>query len=135
MAYPASAVCIGKRGVLLQGPSGAGKSDLTLRLIDRGAVLISDDYVNLKKNGDALIASPPDQIAGKLEIRGIGIEEFPYAHEIPVALVASLLPRDEIPRFPDPAYLTIEKVRIRHLKLHAFDSSAPQKLEYFLKKI
>jgi len=33
--------------VLIEGASGAGKSDLALRLIDRGATLISDDYTIL----------------------------------------------------------------------------------------
>ncbi|HEY9548366.1 MAG TPA: serine kinase, partial [Kiloniellaceae bacterium] len=34
---------LGAWAVLLRGPSGAGKSDLALRLIDRGALLVSDD--------------------------------------------------------------------------------------------
>ncbi|MBA3881078.1 MAG: aldolase, partial [Sphingobium sp.] len=39
-----SCVAIGDRAVLIEGRSGAGKSDLALRLIDRGARLVSDDY-------------------------------------------------------------------------------------------
>ena len=38
-----SAVAIGDRAILIGGRSGQGKSDLALRLIDRGALLISDD--------------------------------------------------------------------------------------------
>ncbi|MFZ5795407.1 MAG: HPr kinase/phosphorylase, partial [Pseudomonadota bacterium] len=44
----ATAVAIGSHAVLLMGPSGSGKSDLALRLIDRGANLISDDYTILE---------------------------------------------------------------------------------------
>ena len=39
----ATAVAIAGSGVLIRGASGSGKSDLALRLIDRGAILISDD--------------------------------------------------------------------------------------------
>jgi serine kinase of HPr protein (carbohydrate metabolism regulator) len=39
----ATSVAIDGHVVLIQGVSGIGKSDLALRLIDRGAVLISDD--------------------------------------------------------------------------------------------
>jgi serine kinase of HPr protein (carbohydrate metabolism regulator) len=40
-----TAISIGGHGVLIMGESGSGKSDLALRLIDRGAILISDDVV------------------------------------------------------------------------------------------
>ncbi|MFN3389305.1 MAG: HPr kinase/phosphorylase, partial [Allosphingosinicella sp.] len=43
----ASCVAIGGRAVLIAGRSGSGKSDLALRLIDRGARLVSDDYTIL----------------------------------------------------------------------------------------
>ena len=44
-----SSVAIGGRAVLIGGRSGAGKSDLALRLIDRGASLISDDYTFVRR--------------------------------------------------------------------------------------
>ena len=49
----ATCVAIRGRAVLITGPSGAGKSDLALRLIDRGAVLVRDDYTVLTRIGDA----------------------------------------------------------------------------------
>src|SRR3546814_9666093 len=45
----ASCVAIGGRAVLIEGPSGSGKSDLALRLIDRGAKLVADDYTILTR--------------------------------------------------------------------------------------
>ena len=48
-----SAVAIGDRAILIGGRSGQGKSDLALRLIDRGALLISDDYTCLLYTSDA----------------------------------------------------------------------------------
>ena len=47
------------------GPSGAGKSDLALRLIDRGGVLVSDDYTTVAQQGDTLVAMPPVRIASR----------------------------------------------------------------------
>ena len=69
----ASTVAVDGRAVLITGPSGSGKSDLALRLLDRGFILVSDDQTIVKKDGDRLLASAPPNIAGKLEVRGIGI--------------------------------------------------------------
>ena len=71
--YRATAIAINEKAVLLEGQSGVGKSDLALRLIGRGATLISDDYVTLEPKSGKLVASPPTGIAGKLEVRGIFI--------------------------------------------------------------
>src|SRR5207237_6122820 len=72
----ASTVALDGRAVLITGPSGSGKSDLALRLLDRGFTLVSDDQTIVRKDGDRLLASAPPTIAGKLEIRGIGIIEM-----------------------------------------------------------
>ena len=69
----ASTVAIDGRAVLIPGPSGSGKSDLALRLLDRGFTLVSDDQTIVRRDGERLIASAPPTIAGKLEIRGVGI--------------------------------------------------------------
>ena len=50
----ATSVAIDGRAVLLCGPSGVGKSDLALRLIDRGATLVSDDYTLVQRIDGAL---------------------------------------------------------------------------------
>lgn len=95
----ASTVAMDGRAVLISGPSGAGKSDLTLRLLDRGFTLVSDDQTIVRRDGDSLIASAPPSIAGKLEIRGIGIVEMEQAVDVPVALIVELT--SEIQRLPD----------------------------------
>ena len=85
-----SSVAIDGRAVLIEGESGAGKSDLALRLIDRGATLISDDYTLLQRAGRELIASPPATIAGQIEVRGLGILKMRHIEKIPVALLIRL---------------------------------------------
>jgi serine kinase of HPr protein (carbohydrate metabolism regulator) len=95
----ASTVAVDGRAVLISGPSGSGKSDLTLRLLDRGFTLVSDDQTIVKREGDRLIASAPPTIKGKLEIRGIGIVDMETVESAPVALYVELT--SEIVRLPD----------------------------------
>lgn len=88
--HRATCVAIKGRAVLIEGPPGCGKSSLALALIDRGAVLIGDDGVSLKARGGQLYASPPPNIAGLLEVRNLGLLQFPTLNDIPVALVLRL---------------------------------------------
>jgi serine kinase of HPr protein (carbohydrate metabolism regulator) len=95
----ATSVAIDGRAVLITGISGAGKSDLALRLIDRGFTLVSDDQTIVHRDAQRLLASAPEQIAGKIEIRGIGIVEMETVSDVPVALMVELT--SEIQRLPD----------------------------------
>jgi len=72
---------------------------LALRLIDRGFTLVSDDQTLVRREGNRLLASAPPTIAGKLEIRGVGIVEMETVNDAPVALVVQLT--SEIERLPD----------------------------------
>jgi len=90
LVLQASAVAIGGRALLIEGPPGSGKSSLALALIDRGAGLIGDDAVALDRDGDMLIAAPPPNIAGLLEVRGVGLARLPVAAPAPVALIVTL---------------------------------------------
>ena len=95
----ATCVAVDGRAVLISGPSGAGKSDLALRLIDRGFTLISDDQTLVRKSGERLLAAAPAAIAGKLEIRGIGIVDMETVSDVPICLVVDLT--SDIRRMPD----------------------------------
>lgn len=99
MLIQASAVAIDGRALLIEGAPGAGKSSLALALMDRGAQLIGDDGVSLDRVDDRIIASPPPNIAGLIEVRGVGLISRPTAGPAPVALILAL--SDESERLPD----------------------------------
>ena len=90
LVMQASCVVIGGRAVLIEGPPGSGKSSLALALLDRSARLIGDDAVSLTRKGNQIIAAPPPNIAGLIEVRGIGIVTMPLADPAPVALILTL---------------------------------------------
>jgi len=127
--YHGTLVDLAGSGVLLRGPSGSGKSDLALRLMDRGAVLVADDQVILEKRSRGLMGYAPDRIYGLIEVRGIGIMSLPAIKTALVKLVVDLVDADAVDRLPDPASITIEGVELPLVRLHAFDLSAPQKIE------
>jgi serine kinase of HPr protein (carbohydrate metabolism regulator) len=130
----ASTVAIDGRAVLISGPSGSGKSDLALRLLDRGFKLVSDDRTILRRDGAKLIASAPDTIKGKLEVRGIGIVEMESASDVPVALVVELT--SDIQRLPDDGRdRLILGASIPLINVDAMTASAPSKVAVALDRL
>jgi serine kinase of HPr protein (carbohydrate metabolism regulator) len=130
----ASTVAKDGRAVLITGPSGSGKSDLTLRLLDRGFGLVSDDRTVVKKVGDRLIASAPPTIAGKLEIRGLGIIDMESVDDVPVALIIELT--SDIQRMPDDSRSRpILGVAVPLVTIDAMTASAPSKVALALDRM
>ncbi|HYC95404.1 MAG TPA: HPr kinase/phosphatase C-terminal domain-containing protein [Sphingomicrobium sp.] len=127
----ASCVAIDGRAVLIGGPSGSGKSDLALRLLDRGFTLVSDDRTIIRRDGARLIASAPETIKGKLEIRGVGIVDMATVSEVPVALVVELT--SDIQRLPDDSReRLILGVGVPLISVDAMTASAPSKVSVAL---
>lgn len=134
-------VAFGRRGVLLRGGSGAGKSDLALRVLslpgegeDR-PLLVADDQVWIEPGtGDRLLASPPSTIAGKIEVRGLGIVEMPFLAEAELVLVCDLVSETEVPRMPPESWdrAVVAGLSVPVLKLAPFEASAPLKLKMAL---
>lgn len=129
----ATCVAINGHAVLLLGASGSGKSDLALRLIDRGAVLVSDDQTHIEAADDRLIASPPDTIAGLIEVRGIGIVALPFASTAPVALAVRL--GEAAVRMPETGLAeTFSGLAIPLLRVDSHEASAAIKIELALQR-
>ena len=127
----ASTVAIDGRAVMITGPSWSGKSDLTLRLLDRGFTLVSDDQTIVRRDGDRLVATAPPAIAGKLEVRGIGIVEVERLGDVPVALLVELT--SDIQRLPDDSReRPILGVGLPLISIDAMTASAPSKVSLAL---
>ncbi len=131
----AACVALYDWAVLLRGPARAGKSDLGLRLINSGAILVADDQVILAESGGFLRASPPTNIAGLLEVRGVGIVKMPHRQGVPLGLLIDLVPPDKVPRLPDARTDKIMGVELPVLALSPFESSAPAKVMLALRSL
>ena len=107
----ASAVLVGDRAVLIRGPSGSGKSRLAFDLILAGrsgqippAVLIGDDRLYLDAGSGQLSVRPARELAGLIEIRGLGIRRCDFVQQAIVGLVVDLDAADA-ERLPSPEVL------------------------------
>ena len=101
----ATAILLDSKGVLIRGPSGSGKSLLALYLLDvfasrgKDAALISDDRVDLERDGKTILLRTPSTIAGLIELRGHGIVSRPYRSGKRLDLLVDLVPALE--RMPE----------------------------------
>lgn len=128
----ATTVAVDGRAVVIEGASGTGKSDLALRLIDRGAKLVSDDRSLLVRTRGGLVARAPERMAGRIEVRGVGIATVPYVAEAPVHLLVHL--SAEPPRLPERQQRTIAGMEVRMLALDPRPASAPIAVEIALRQ-
>lgn len=127
----ATAIAIDRDGVLLLGPSGSGKSDLALRLIDAGARLVADDQVILTRIGEKLIANAPPTLAGRLEVRGVGIMALDGGRvwrKMPITLAVELVAPDRIERLPEKATRDFLGFTLPLIRLTPFEASAVAKV-------
>ena len=124
----ATCVDINGAGVLLRGPSGSGNSDLALRLIEGGAKLVADDRTELSLENGQLMAQAPQTIAGRMEVRGLGIIDVAHCETTTVTLVVDLVAQDAVDRLPAAQCCAYLEHRVPLLALAAFEASTPAKI-------
>jgi serine kinase of HPr protein (carbohydrate metabolism regulator) len=123
----ASAVLVGDHAVLIRGPSGSGKSRLAFDLILAGragqiaaATLVGDDRVYLQAAQGQLAVRPARELAGLIEIRGLGIRRCDFAELAIIGLVVDLSAADagRMPA-PDALHATIDGVILPRVPVSA----------------
>jgi serine kinase of HPr protein (carbohydrate metabolism regulator) len=115
----------GWRGVLIEGPSGAGKSDLALRCLERGFRLAADDRVLIWRSGGRLFGRAPENLAGLMEVRNLGVMPTPA---LPFAPITLALRVGQAERLPDRETVRHLEVELPVITLAALENSAPAKL-------
>lgn len=133
-----TAVSLAGFAALIRGPSGAGKSDLALRCLATAPLahiahrveLVADDQVQLTRETDgSLTASCPPAIAGKIEVRGVGILRMPFYEQARLTLVVDLSAPEDVPRYPlDRQRVDCLGVEVPLIRLAPFETSSAVKL-------
>lgn len=132
-----TALALGDKAVLIRGPSGSGKSDLALRCLAQGPFahisyrmeLVADDQVHLVRSERGIEVSAPPTIAGKMEMRGLGILSLPYRASAVLKLVVDLVSVSDVPRYPlDEVSTEFLGAEIPVIRLAPFEASAPIKV-------
>lgn len=125
----ANALALAGVGVMIRGASGSGKSRLTYALLDEAGcnttqntglktdadtALIGDDYITLD-GGERLLASPAPNLAGRIEVRGVGIVGLPWREKTPVHLVVDLMPVGDVERLPETRKIALSGHQLDHV--------------------
>ena len=113
-AVHASCVAVGEAGILIRGASGSGKSRLAREILASAgasasafARLVSDDRVRLESRSGRLIARAVPAIAGRIEMRGLGLISVPYERAVVIRLVVDVA-SEHGERLPDDANNAVE---------------------------
>ena len=115
----ATAVLTGAKATLIRGPAGSGKSGLAWSLVGAGARnllplarLVADDRALVEARSDRLLVRPAPELAGQIEIRGLGIRRIEFEPIAVVGLVVDLEAKDA-GRLPDQGATSTEICGVR----------------------
>ncbi|MBD8687852.1 MULTISPECIES: HPr kinase/phosphorylase [unclassified Rhizobium] len=102
----ATAIVIGKTGLLFVGPSGSGKSEMAFSFMTEAercgldAFLVGDDQVFITGHDGGVMAERPEAIAGLLELRGSGIISVKSVASAPMHYAITSVTSPVSPRLP-----------------------------------
>jgi serine kinase of HPr protein (carbohydrate metabolism regulator) len=77
--------------------------------------------------------SAPATIAGRIEVRGLGIMPVPSIASARLRLVVDLVPADAIERMPEQRHCDLLGCTVPLIALAPFEASAPAKLRLALR--
>jgi serine kinase of HPr protein (carbohydrate metabolism regulator) len=111
-------------GVLILGPSGSGKSHLAFCAISAGWRLVGDDRVIVWSDGAKIFGRAHPQLAGLIELRGLGImaSPTPPLDYCQIDLVANLVAQGAIERLPDPAETRVAGHPLPQIRIDPFSA-------------
>ena len=87
------------------------------------------------KKNKKIIATAPRTIAGKLEVRGLGIVDFPYRENASLVLVLDLINEGAVARLPKIDFVDYFDIKIPNLRILSFESSAVEKVSLALRLV
>ncbi len=112
---------VGPKAVLIRGPSGSGKSRLAWQLLQSALPftrLVGDDRLHIEARNGRLLVRPAAELAGLIEVRGLGIRRLQHEPFAVVGLIVDLAAADA-ERLPPAAagYVTLEAVKLPRLAI------------------
>lgn len=96
-------------------------------------MLISDDQTLVIRSGKILVARAPAEIAGRIEVRGVGIVTMQHVDDVPVGLMVRL--DRQVERMPDRRIRRVAGIEVRELHVDALHASTPIKIEMVLRGV
>ena len=82
-----------------------------------------------------LTASAPEPIAGRLEVRGVGIVTVPAVAAVPLELVVELVQLEDIERLPEPRFSSFLGINVPLIRLVATEASAAAKVRLAVRSL
>jgi HPr kinase/phosphorylase len=123
----ASAVLVGAKAALIRGPTGSGKSRLVWDLVTAAsqgtlpfAKLVADDRAHVESHSGRLLVRPAPELAGMIEVHGLGIRRIEFEPAAVVGLIVDLAAEDAR-RYPEPkaAIAQIAGIKLPRLAIAA----------------
>lgn len=121
--FHATAVLVGRAGVMITGPSGSGKSTAALSLMSAAkssgldAALVGDDRLHLRAASGRLVATVPQAIEALVEVPHLGLMPVRHEQQCVVDLLVELVAGNAAPRMAEDDRRVLEDISLPVLLL------------------